>query len=186
MAPPAPPATSTPATSTPVAGTKAEQGVRGQITAITATTWTVTTAKGKAFTVTVSPQTVFGTKAAPATAAQFPVGTMVRVTGPRTGATVTATRIALAKAKPARPRPPQRHPPDGQNFAFGLRVGNRRAAAAMGAAAARRGVPDPGRSTAERARAPSADRPILGHPGVTGATSVDRAGEAPREQRRWP
>jgi hypothetical protein len=95
VAPPAPPTAST-----PVAGTKAEQGVRGQITAITATTWTVTTAKGKAFTVTIGPQTVFGTKAVPATAAQFPVGTVVRVTGPRNGATVTATRIALGKAKP--------------------------------------------------------------------------------------
>jgi electron transfer flavoprotein alpha subunit len=92
--PPAPP---TP----PTATSPAERGVRGQITAETATTWTVTTAKGKAFTVTVGPQTVFGTKAAPATAAQFPVGTTVRVTGARTGATVTATRIALGKAKPA-------------------------------------------------------------------------------------
>lgn len=93
---PAPPPAPTPAPATPT-----DQGVRGQITAETATTWTVTTAKGKAFTVTVGPQTVYGTKAAPATAAQFPVGTMVRVTGPRTGATVAATRIALGKAKPA-------------------------------------------------------------------------------------
>jgi hypothetical protein len=106
-APPPPPAASTPA-----ASGKAEQGVRGQITAITATTWTVTTAKGKAFTVAVSPQTVYGSKAAPATAAQFPVGTMVRVTGPRNGATVTATRIALAKATPApTPTPVPATPP---------------------------------------------------------------------------
>ena len=96
VAPPPPPAAST-----PVAGAKAEQGVRGRITAITATTWTVTTAKGKAFTVTLGPRTVFGTKAAPATAAQFPIGTTVRVTGPRNGATVTATRVALGKAKAA-------------------------------------------------------------------------------------
>jgi hypothetical protein len=109
-APPPPPPP--PAASTPVPGTKAEQGVRGQITAITATTWTVTTAKGKAFTVAVSPQTVYGSKAAPATAAQFPVGTMVRVTGPRNGATVTATRIALAKARPApTPTPVPATPP---------------------------------------------------------------------------
>jgi Domain of unknown function (DUF5666) len=109
-APAAPPPP--PAASTPVPGTKAEQGVRGQITAITATTWTVTTAKGKAFTVALSPQTVYGSKAAPATAAQFPVGTMVRVTGPRNGATVTATRIALAKARPAAtPTPVPATPP---------------------------------------------------------------------------
>lgn len=94
---PPPAAAPTPAPS----GTPAERGVRGQITAETATTWTVTTAKGKAFTVTLGPQTVFGTKTAPATAAQFPVGTAVRVTGPRNGATVTATRVALGKAKPA-------------------------------------------------------------------------------------
>jgi electron transfer flavoprotein alpha subunit len=87
----------------PAPATPTDQGVRGQITAETATTWTVTTAKGKAFTVTVGPQTVYGTKAAPATAAQFPVGTMVRVTGARTGTTVAATRIALGKAKPATP-----------------------------------------------------------------------------------
>jgi len=99
---PPPAAAPTPAPS----GTPAEQGVRGQITAETATTWTVTTAKGKAFTVTLGPQTVFGTKAAPGTAAQFPVGTTVRVTGPRNGATVTATRIALGKAKAAAPATP--------------------------------------------------------------------------------
>ena len=61
----------------------------------------MTTAKGKAFTVDVGPRTVFGTKAAPATAAQFPVGTTVRVIGTRNGATVTATRIALGKATAA-------------------------------------------------------------------------------------
>jgi hypothetical protein len=103
-APVVPPAA--PATSTPVAGAKADRGVRGQITAITATTGTDTTAKGMAYSVTGGPQTVFGTKAAPATAAQFPVGTMVRVTGPRTGATVAATRIALGKAKLAAPATP--------------------------------------------------------------------------------
>jgi RNase P/RNase MRP subunit p29 len=98
-APAAPPAPS--ATPTQAPGKKVEQGVRGQITAETATSWTVTTAKGKAFMVTVSPQTVFGTKAAPATVAQFPVGTAVRVTGQRTGATVAATQVALAKAQAA-------------------------------------------------------------------------------------
>jgi hypothetical protein len=60
----------------------------------------------KAFTVTVGPQTAFGTKAAPTTVAQFPVGATVRVTGTRNGGTVSATRIALAKAQPtATPTP---------------------------------------------------------------------------------
>jgi electron transfer flavoprotein alpha subunit len=91
----------TPAPAPTPAATPTERGVRGTITAETATTWTVTTAKGKAFTVAVGPQTVYGTKAAPATAAQFPVGTAVRVTGARNGTTVTATRIALGKATTA-------------------------------------------------------------------------------------
>jgi hypothetical protein len=94
---PAPSAVPTPAPS----GQPAARGVHGQVTAETATSWTVVTAKGKAFTVSVGPQTVFGTKAAPATAAQFPVGTTVRVTGTRKGTTVTATRIALVKAHTA-------------------------------------------------------------------------------------
>ena len=134
---PPPAAAPTPAPS----GTPAEQGVRGQITAETATTWTVTTAKGKAFTVTLGPQTVFGTKTAPATAAQFPVGTAVRVTGPRNGATVTATRVALGKAKPAPTATPDR-----PEWTGGRRPhwGRRRPS----------GVPDPGRSALSARRRP--------------------------------
>ncbi len=108
---PAPAPAPTPA---PSAGKTPAQGVRGQITAETATSWTVANAKGKAFTVTISPQTAFGTKAAPATAAQFPVGTTVRVIGTRSGSTVTATRIALAKtntAPSATPAPATGTPP---------------------------------------------------------------------------
>lgn len=101
--PAAPAPTSAPA---PHAAKKAANGVRGDITAETGSTWTVTTAKGRAFTVTVDGQTAFGTQAAPATAAQFPVGATVRVTGARSGTTVTATRIALAKqAAGATPTP---------------------------------------------------------------------------------
>ncbi|HEY0816813.1 MAG TPA: hypothetical protein VGE11_26350, partial [Pseudonocardia sp.] len=79
------------------------KGVRGQITAETGSTWTVMTAKGRAFTVTLNPQTAFGTAASPGAAAQFPVGTTVRVVGSRTGTTVTATRIAPAKSAGAPP-----------------------------------------------------------------------------------
>ena len=91
---PAPAAAPTPP---PAAAKKGGEGVRGQITAETGSSWTVTTAKGRAFTVTVDPQTAYGSKAAPATVAQFPVGTMVRVVGTRSGSAVTATRIVLAK-----------------------------------------------------------------------------------------
>jgi RNase P/RNase MRP subunit p29 len=98
--PPAPAPTPAPPTSAPKVAAK---GVRGQITAETGSTWTVTNAKGRAFTVTVNGQTAFGTAAAPVTAAQFPVGTTVRVDGSRTGTAVTATRIAPAKSAGATP-----------------------------------------------------------------------------------
>lgn len=45
--------------------------MRGTITAIAATQWTITTPKGVAFTVTISPATKYGTAKAPATAAQL-------------------------------------------------------------------------------------------------------------------
>ncbi len=98
--PPAPAPTAAPPTSAHQAAAK---GVRGQITAETGSTWTVTNAKGRAFTVTVNGQTAFGTAAAPGTAAQFPVGTTVRVIGSRTGKAVTATRIEQAKSPGATP-----------------------------------------------------------------------------------
>lgn len=98
--PPAPAPTPAPPTSAHKAAAK---GVRGQITAESGSTWTVMNAKGRAFTVTVNGQTAFGTAAAPGTAAQFPVGTTVRVIGSRTGKAVTATRIAPAKSPGATP-----------------------------------------------------------------------------------
>lgn len=101
-APPAPAPTPAP----PTTAHKAAKGVRGQITAESGSTWTVTNAKGRSFTVTVNGQTAFGTTAAPGTAAQFPVGTTVRVIGSRTGKAVTATRIAPAKSPGAAPSAP--------------------------------------------------------------------------------
>jgi hypothetical protein len=103
--PPAPAAA--PSTSPPSAAPgPAAQGVRGQITAEDGATWTVTNAKNRALTVALTPQTVFGTRAAPATQTQFPVGTWVRVTGTRSGTTVTATRITVAPVSPAAPAQP--------------------------------------------------------------------------------
>lgn len=83
-------------TTTPPAKHAAAQGVRGQITAESGTTWTVTNARGRAFTVTLITQTGFGTAAAPAGEDRFPVGSQVRIVGAVTGTTVTATRIAAA------------------------------------------------------------------------------------------
>ena len=88
----------------PPGGTRSSRACEGQITAETATTWTVTTAKGKAArrwrfrpADGVRHQRV-GARHGRAVAPSAPT---VRVTGPRNGATVTATRVALGKAKPA-------------------------------------------------------------------------------------
>ncbi|MDQ2729232.1 MAG: DUF5666 domain-containing protein [Actinomycetota bacterium] len=72
-------------------------GLRGTVTAVNGGAWTVKTAKGVSMTVTVTPQTVFGTKKAPSSASSFPVGSTVRVVGQRTGTTITATRIIAPK-----------------------------------------------------------------------------------------
>jgi hypothetical protein len=79
-------------------GAAAKHAVRGQITALSATSWTVTTSKGAAVTVDLSSSTAFGTKAAPLTASNFAVGDQVVVSGTRTKSTITATRIAKAPA----------------------------------------------------------------------------------------
>jgi hypothetical protein len=71
-------------------------GVRGTVSAENPTSWTITTAKNKTVTVTITPTTQFGTKKAPATAATFPVGSQIMVMGQRSGDTVTATRIRAA------------------------------------------------------------------------------------------
>ena len=59
---------------------------------------------------TVNPQTAFGTRKAPATAQEFPVGAQVRVAGTVNGSAVTATRVVAAdaggKQAPATSAPP--------------------------------------------------------------------------------
>jgi hypothetical protein len=90
--------TSAPASHTGSATAGTSHGARGQITAESGSSWTVVTAKQKTITVIVSPTTKFGTAAAPATAAQFPVGTTVAVRGHRSGATITALRMFVPSA----------------------------------------------------------------------------------------
>jgi hypothetical protein len=70
--------------------------IRGTITAEDGSTWTVTTGANRRFTVTVNPQTAFGTRKAPATAQEFPVGAQVRIAGTVSGSAVTATRVVAA------------------------------------------------------------------------------------------
>jgi hypothetical protein len=85
-----PPTTPPTATSSP----KAAKGVTGQITAENGSTWTVRNRKGKQFTVTITAATRFGTKKQPSTVQQFAVGNQVRITGPISGTTVRAVRVA--------------------------------------------------------------------------------------------
>jgi hypothetical protein len=75
------------------------KGVTGKITAKNGTTWTVVNAKGKQYTVNVTPQTAFGTKDTPSAETQFTVGSNIRATGPVSDGTVTATRITQHEAK---------------------------------------------------------------------------------------
>jgi Domain of unknown function (DUF5666) len=82
---------------------KAAKGVKGQVTAINGTTWTVASAKGTAVTVDVTATTAFGTPTAPLTPAAFKVGDQIVVVGTRTKAAVAATRIALAPAASSQP-----------------------------------------------------------------------------------
>jgi hypothetical protein len=81
------------------------KGVAGKITAENGTSWTVVTAKGKQYTVNVTPQTKFGTTAAPATQQQFAVGDAIRARGKVAQETVTATHITHAKAAAASTAP---------------------------------------------------------------------------------
>jgi Domain of unknown function (DUF5666) len=72
--------------------------VVGEITAINGSTWTVRTAGGPLFTVSLTPATHFGTLKHPATREQFSVGSHVSVHGTISGATITATQITLQKS----------------------------------------------------------------------------------------
>ena len=72
--------------------------LRGQITAISGSTWTVESRDGIAITVVITPTTQFGTRAAPSSQSSFNVGNQVGVAGTRTGpTTVTATRIVVPR-----------------------------------------------------------------------------------------
>lgn len=93
-------------TSTPAKTAKSPKGVAGQVTAETGSTWTVKAKNGKQFTVTITPNTQFGTKKQPSTAQQFPVGSEVRVTGTVSGTTVQAARVVVPKTPPASPSAP--------------------------------------------------------------------------------
>jgi hypothetical protein len=106
--------TATPtATTSPTMTAPATSGhpysITGKITAEDGSTWTVTADDGKQYNVTITTQTRFGTKQAPLTPVQFPVGSTVRISGATTGYTFTATRVTAPGAN--NPTNPSSTPP---------------------------------------------------------------------------
>jgi len=105
---PASPAAASPSPP-PVAGTPVVapadklRGIRGQITAESASTWNVVTPRGRAVTVTLTPTTRFGTAVSPSSASQFAVGDAIVVRGTLTGSTITAVRIAVPRTPSSPP-----------------------------------------------------------------------------------
>ena len=82
--------------------------LRGTISSISGSTWTVESQRGVTVTVKVSSSTVFGTPAQTQRASDFAVGDPIIVIGAANGTTVTATRVVktngLSKA-PSSPTP---------------------------------------------------------------------------------
>jgi hypothetical protein len=87
-------------TASPKPTPRGPSGITGQITAMNGSTWTVVNKAGKQFTITITPETQFGTKRQPATEAQFSVGNSVRVIGTVNATTVTAARVEVPQSKP--------------------------------------------------------------------------------------
>lgn len=86
---------------------KAKKGQAGQrptratIVSEGSTSWTVRTRQGKTVTITITPQTQFGTKKAPASRTQFTVGKQIAVIGQQSGTGITATRIRVPQQQKA-------------------------------------------------------------------------------------
>ncbi|MGH3784298.1 MAG: DUF5666 domain-containing protein [Pseudonocardiaceae bacterium] len=73
-------------------------------------TWTVNARNGTQYTVTITPQTQFGTRRAPGTAQQFPVGNTVHVSGTANGNAITASRITATRTRHPASTPPTSPP----------------------------------------------------------------------------
>jgi Domain of unknown function (DUF5666) len=81
----------------PARATTVRRVLRGTITALSATAWTVRTRSGPSITVDVTPATAFGTRAKPAAASSFAIGDQIAVfVSSRQGTTIAAARIAAA------------------------------------------------------------------------------------------
>ncbi len=93
------PTTTAPPAATAPAKSGHAHGLIGQITAESGSTWSVNARNGTQYTVTITPQTQFGTRRRPGTAQQFPVGSTVHVSGTTNGNTVTANRITATRLR---------------------------------------------------------------------------------------
>jgi hypothetical protein len=87
------PTTTTTAPPSPAAR-RGAHGVRGKVTAVSPTRWTVQTASGQTVTVEITSSTRFGPKVVPA---KIAVGDEIVVAGSRAGTSVTAARIGMAR-----------------------------------------------------------------------------------------
>jgi ABC-type Fe3+-hydroxamate transport system substrate-binding protein len=87
--------------------------VFGTIASESPNSWTITKKDGSTVTVTITPQTVFGTKKNPEQATQFTVGELVAVRGQVSGTTITATEISQPKMRPGMTPPAGVTPPAG-------------------------------------------------------------------------
>jgi hypothetical protein len=79
--------------------------VRGTVTAISGSTWTIETQRGASLTVDTSSSTGYGAPGQTQQASDFAVGDDVIVIGARSGSTVTAVRILKVADLPLRPQP---------------------------------------------------------------------------------
>lgn len=98
--------TSAAASSTAKPGQHRGNAVFGTIASQNANTWTLTKKDGTTETVTITPQTKFGSKKNPAQQSQFTLGEMVAVRGKESGTTITATDITQAKQHSTTSAPP--------------------------------------------------------------------------------
>ena len=96
------PAPSPTASTPPSHHAAAADTVRGTVQSEAGDTWTVRTGTGTTVTVTITAKTRFGRKNASSSAADFPVGAAVVITGRTHDSTLTANRVsAPASSSPA-------------------------------------------------------------------------------------
>ena len=105
----------TPTTTAPPAATAPGRaghahGLIGQIITENGSTWTVNARNGARYTVTITPQTQFGTRRTPGTAQQFPVGSTVHISGAANGNAIAASRITATRLRHPESTPPTSPP----------------------------------------------------------------------------